>query len=135
MMNGDILTNMDFARFSETASADAAELTVVTRRIRTPFNFGSVASDGPRITGLEEKPDLWSEIVAGIYFIRPELLRHVPDDTYFGIDKLIQQMLAAGEPVGRYLMKEYWLDIGAIEDYGEAENAYREHFQDADSDD
>ncbi len=131
MMNGDILTNLDFGRFCETASADPAELTVVTKAIHTPFNFGSVASEGPRIIGLEEKPELLSEIVAGIYFIRPELLRHVPDDTYFGIDKLIQQMLAEGEPVGRYLMNEYWLDIGAIDDYSEAETAYREHFQES----
>lgn len=133
MMNGDILTNMDFSRFYDTAVADPAELTVATKRIRTPFNFGSVGSEEQRITSIEEKPDLLTEIVAGIYFIRPALLRHVPDDTYFGIDKLIQQMLATGEPVGRYLMNEYWLDIGAIDDYDEAETAYREHFQGSDS--
>ena len=130
MMNGDILTNLDFARFYEAALDDDAELTVATKRIRTPFNFGSVGSEGKRILSVVEKPDLLTEIVAGIYFIRPELLRHVPDDTYFGIDKLIQKMLAADEPVGRYLMDEYWLDIGAIDDYDEAETAYREHFQD-----
>ena len=128
MMNGDILTNMDFGQFYATASADPAELTVATKKIRTPFNFGSVGTEEQRIVSIEEKPDLLTEIVAGIYFLRPELLRHVPDDTYFGIDKLIQQMLASGEPVGRYLMSEYWLDIGAIDDYDEAETAYREHF-------
>jgi NDP-sugar pyrophosphorylase family protein len=135
MINGDILTTMNFRQFYETAAADAAELTVATKRIRTPFNFGSVESDGPRITSLEEKPDLLTEIVSGIYFIRPELLRYIPDDTYLGIDKLIQQMLAEQEPVGRYLMTEYWLDIGAIDDYDEAQAAYREHFQDADASD
>ena len=97
--------------------------------MRTPFNFGSVQGDGDRITGIEEKPDLLIEVVAGIYYIRPGLLERVPDGAYFGIDQLIREMLADGLPVHRYRMTEYWLDIGAIDDYSQAEEAYREHFE------
>jgi NDP-sugar pyrophosphorylase family protein len=82
---------------------------------------------------MEEKPDFILEIVAGIYYMRPALYRHVPEDTYFGIDDLVGLMLERGEPIGRYLLSEYWLDLGQIDDYSQAEAAYRDHFESAPS--
>ncbi len=129
LMNGDILTTMDFRRFYEYASAQQSDFTIATKKIRTPFNFGSVQTDGNRIVRVEEKPNFLIEVVAGIYFMRPALLQIIPDATYFGIDNLIERMLFEGLPITRYLMEEYWLDIGRVEDYGMAEEAYRTHFQ------
>jgi len=128
MMNGDILTTMDFTNFYAFGMEQDADLTVATKQIRTPFNFGSVETTGDRILRIEEKPDYLIEIVAGIYFMRPALLDLIPDGEYFGIDTLIQKLLVEGRPVARYLMQEYWLDIGAIDDYRAAEEAYRTHF-------
>lgn len=129
MLNGDILTTLDFGRFFEFGVAQASDLTVATKNIRTPFNFGSVESEGSRIVRVQEKPDLVLEIVAGIYLLKPPLLAMVPDARRFGIDELIQRMLAEGRTVTRYPMEEFWLDIGAIEDYDDAEEAYRAHFE------
>jgi NDP-sugar pyrophosphorylase family protein len=129
MMNGDILTTLDFRKFQEFGLAQDSNFTVATKNIRTPFNFGSVESRGNQIVKVEEKPDFVMEIVAGIYFIKPDLLELVPDNQYFGIDGLISQMLADGMPITRYLMEEFWLDIGALDDYNDAEEAYREHFE------
>jgi len=128
MMNGDILTTLDFRRFYECGVAHDSLLTVATKHIRTPFNFGSVGTEGDRIVKVEEKPELVFEIVAGIYLMKPEILERVPDG-YFGVDRLIQDMLADGLPVTRYAMHEYWLDIGQLEDYRQAEAAYEEHFR------
>lgn len=128
MMNGDILTTLNFSRFYEYGVAQEGDLTVATKNIRTPFNFGSVESSGNRIVDVQEKPDFVMEIVAGIYLIKPALLELIPDDTRYGIDELISRMLSEGKVVTRYLMEEFWLDIGAIEDYDDAEEAYREHF-------
>lgn len=128
MMNGDILTTLHFAQFYEYGLAQDSDLTVATKNIRTPFNFGSVESRGNQIVSVEEKPDFVMEIVAGIYLIKPPLLALVPDNKKFGIDGLISRMLAEGRMVTRYLMEEFWLDIGAIEDYDDAEEAYRTHF-------
>jgi NDP-mannose synthase len=129
LMNGDILTTMDFRRFYDYGSAQQTDFTIATKNIRTPFNFGSVQTNGNRIVKVEEKPDFLIEVVAGIYFMRPALLRLVPDDTYFGIDDIIERMLSAGLPITRYLMEEYWLDIGRVEDYSVAEEAYKTHFK------
>ena len=130
VVNGDILTTLDFLRFYEYGLSKQSMLTVATKQLRTPFNFGSVGTDGDRIVHVEEKPDLVTEAVAGIYFMRPAILEMIPDDTYYGVNELIQTMLAKDLAITRYLMQEYWLDIGRIEDYREAEDAYQTHFSD-----
>ncbi|HWW83982.1 MAG TPA: sugar phosphate nucleotidyltransferase [Vicinamibacterales bacterium] len=131
VMNGDILTTIDFDKLYTSAGRDDALLTVVTKQVRTPFNFGSVDARGNRIVAVSEKPDLVMEVLAGIYIIKPELLPEIPVNSYFGMDTLISDMIGQGRAVGRYLMSEYWLDIGKIDDYRQAQSAYREMFSDA----
>ena len=131
LMNGDILTTIDFKKLYDYGMQKEALLTVVTKEIRTPFNFGSVKSKEGYILEIEEKPDLLHEIVAGIYFMKPEIFVFIPEDTYFGIDRLIKLLLASASPVGRYPMQEYWLDIGRIDDYNDAQVAYEQHFRES----
>ncbi len=128
VMNGDILTTIDFARFYQYGSAQESDFCVGTKNIITPFSFGKVHVDGNRIVKVEEKPEIYNEIVAGIYFMKPAVLDLIPDDTYFGIDSLIAKMLSEGRAVTRYVIEEYWLDIGRAEDYSVAEEAYQTHF-------
>jgi NDP-mannose synthase len=128
LMNGDILTTLSFRELFKEAVASEANLTVVTKEIVTPFNFGKVTSDGPYIQAIEEKPDLRIEILAGVYVLKPAVFDLIPSDQYFGIDLLIKAMLARRMAVGRYAMKEYWLDIGQVEEYQLAQSAYSEHF-------
>ena len=129
-MNGDTLTALDFERFYTASLETDSLLTVATKQIRTPFNFGSVESHGDFITGVVEKPELVLEVVAGIYVMKPGILELVPDDTYYGVDQLIQEMIAAERPVNRYPVTEYWLDIGCVDDYSEADHAYKTYFRD-----
>jgi NDP-sugar pyrophosphorylase family protein len=129
LMNGDILTTLHFRDVYDAAIAADADLTVVTKEMVTPFNFGKVTSDGPYILAIEEKPDLRIEILAGIYVLKPAVLDLIPRDECFGIDLLIKAMLARQMKVGRYAMKEYWLDIGQVEEYQVAQTAYDEHFE------
>lgn len=128
LMNGDILTTLDFQRAYQHADGLDSLLMVVTTEIWTPFDFGNVLCEGDYIRDVQEKPHLKMEILAGIYVLKPAIFDLIPADTYFGIDALIKHMLAKHLPVGRYLMKEYWLDIGRIDDYEEAQDIYREHF-------
>lgn len=130
LMNGDILTTLDYNMFYGQAIKYDAELVVGTKIISSPFEFGKIISDGEYITGVEEKPNLNMEILAGIYIIKPALLKLIPDDTYYGIDTLIKDMLKEKKKIAKYLIKEYWLDIGRVDDYEAAQNAYDEHFND-----
>lgn len=129
LMNGDILTKLDFRKLYEFATGRDSIMTVGTKLITTPFRFGNVQVDGDeRIIGIEEKPDLKFEILAGVYCMKPAIFSFIPDNEYFGIDTLLTQLLREKRKVSRYLIHEYWLDIGQVEDYSKAREAYKEHF-------
>lgn len=129
LMNGDILSTINFKKLYEYGESQDSDLTVVTKEIRTPFNFGKVSSKGNLIVDMEEKPDLELEILAGIYFMKPSIFKYIPENEYFGIDHLIKKMLSLSVPISKYLMHEYWLDIGVLDDYSEAQVAYEKHFK------
>jgi NDP-mannose synthase len=117
VMNGDILTNVDFTRLHQFAVQSDADLVVTTKEIQIPFRFGAITANGDFITAIEEKPTYKQEIVAGIYAFRRRVLQVIPDNTYFGMDDLIKLLLASGAPVARYLIEDYWVDIGQLSDY------------------
>jgi NDP-mannose synthase len=129
MMNGDVLTKLDFARFYEFGVRETADLTVGTKVITTPFRFGNVqVNSNGQIIDVDEKPEFKLEIVAGIYCMKPSVLRHIPVNEYYGMDMLIKRMIAANERVARYLVHDYWLDIGQVDDYSKARSDYEQHF-------
>lgn len=129
LMNGDILTTINFKELYDFGESQTSDLTVVTTEIQTPFNFGRIESADGLITGIEEKPPIVTEILAGIYFMKPSIFQYIPEKQYFGMDDLIKKMLSLSTPVSRYLMREYWLDIGRLDDFNEAQEAYEKHFK------
>ncbi len=129
LMNGDILTEADLSKiYAFAAGLPDSRLTIATKVLTTPFRFGNIESDGIYVTGVEEKPDFNFEVLAGIYVLKPAVFELIPDNTYYGIDRLIQEMLQNGMPVTKYVLREYWLDIGVVEDYEQAQRAYQERF-------
>lgn len=128
VMNGDILTLLDFNALYSFALRQASLLTICTKEIVTPFQFGNIFTYGDLVTGIDEKPDIRTTILAGIYVFKPELLSIIPPDEYYGMDSLIKKMLVMDMPITHYPITEYWLDIGRIEDYNKAQDIYREHF-------
>ncbi len=122
MLNGDILTDLDFSALGAFALQRGAALTVVTKEITIPFRFGRVLAHGDFIHEIEEKPDYRQEVLAGIYVLTPAILDLIPSDTYYGVDLLIKDMLVRGHPVAKYLTRDYWIDIGQLEDYEAAKS-------------
>ena len=109
VINGDILTNMDYSKMFEYAVKKKSILTVGTKVITRPFEFGQIHQDGEYITGIEEKPDIKYEILAGVYVLQPSALAHIPKNKYFGIDDLIRKLLIEKIPVMKYNVEEFWL--------------------------
>lgn len=129
MMNGDILTTADFGRFYRFALGVGADLVVAIKKLVQPFAFGNIFYEGDFVTGIQEKPDLEIEILAGLYIIKPALFDLIPFDVPLDMDKLIKAMLAARRPVAKYRLEEYWLDIGQIADYEKAQDVYHTVFK------
>ena len=129
VMNGDILTLMDFTKFYKFAERKGELLTIAIKKHIMPFAFGNIFFEGDHVTDIEEKPNIITNILAGIYVMRPEILNLIPDNERYNIDVLIKSMLKDGVPVAKYEMKEYWLDIGGINDFEEAQDIYNSHFK------
>jgi len=129
VMNGDILTLLPYRNLYDFACTKETLLTIGTKDIYTPFQFGNIHTEGDFVTGIEEKPNIKTTILAGIYIFKPEILDLIPDNTMYNMDKLIMDMLTKDLPISHYPIKEYWLDIGQVDDYEKAQNIYKEHFQ------
>lgn len=123
VMNGDILSLIKFDDLYNFALSQDSLLTISIKKEVVPFDFGNIFFEGNKVTGIEEKPDLVSFILAGIYVMKPEIFKFFPENKYFGMDHLIKGMLASGETIVKYDLNEYWLDIGRIDDYYQAQEA------------
>jgi len=132
VMNGDILTLMDFERFYRFACERSNQLTVAIKKEIMPFRFGNIFFEGDQVTGIEEKPDLTVHILAGIYIMKPEIFTMLPYNEFYNMDELIKIMLGKSIPIAKYEMSEYWLDIGHIDDFEKAQVLYDKHFKDTD---
>lgn len=129
VMNGDILSLINFSELYEFALRQNSQLTITIKKEITPFAFGNIFFEGDRVTGIQEKPDIVMYILAGIYVMKPEIFKFFPGKLeYFGMDKLIMNMLKDNEIVTKYELKEYWLDIGRLNDFEKAQKIYNEHF-------
>jgi len=124
VMNGDILTRLNFSKMYEFALEKEAKLTIGVKKILTPFRFGNIESDGDYVTRIEEKPDIETNVLAGVYIMKPEIFEYIPDGKPYGMDQLIKKMLSENDPIAGYKIAEYWLDIGVIDDYKNAQDIY-----------
>jgi len=119
VMNGDILSLVDFGKFYNFSVSQDSLFTVGIKKIIMPYAFGNIHFEGDRVTSIEEKPNMVTYALAGIYVMKPGIFSLIPENEYFGIDNLIHVMLARNLAVTKYEIKEYWIDIGRVDDYDE----------------
>jgi NDP-mannose synthase len=131
VMNGDILTLIDFARFYRFALRMNTMLTLAIKKLITPYAFGNIFFDGNYVTHIEEKPDLVTYALAGIYVMKPEVMKYIPANQSSGMDTLILKMLGQKMPIAKYEMTEYWLDIGQLTDFEKAQSVYDTYFKES----
>lgn len=129
VMNGDILSLIDYTKFYNFAVEHNQPLTISIKKEITPFEFGNIFFDGDVVTEIQEKPNLVNYILAGIYVMSPRIFDFIPEDTYYGMDLLIKDLMKASVPVIKYEMDEYWLDVGRVKDYERAQVDYDEKFK------
>ncbi|MFC3834118.1 nucleotidyltransferase family protein [Deinococcus rufus] len=122
IMNGDVLTNLDYGAFLMRHTQGTAPVTVATyrREVRSEFGVLDVDDSGQQIVAFREKPTVPFQVSMGVYAMTRETLRRYTPGQVLGFDTLMLDLLAAGEHPGSDLFGGYWLDIGRPEDYDTA---------------
>lgn len=122
---GDILTSLDFKKLSEFHISNRADFTLVTKEMHLPVRYGLIESIGNRVRHIEEKPDVKSQINAGIYFLNPSVIDYIPEGFYHMTD-LAKKLIREGKKVLRFQLNDYWLDMGQMQDYEQAQKDFEE---------
>lgn len=126
LMNGDILTELDFHRFIEFHESQGFEMTVGVKEIERQLPYGVLEISDGRVLGIVEKPATRYPISAGIYLLRESVLSAIPPDTFFTIPDLIHRLVAESRPVGSYPIEEYWLALEHQDDMEAARSHLKE---------
>ncbi len=122
VINGDILTDIDFNALSKFHLEKESDITVVTKKIKVPILYGVVKSKEHRIEMIEEKPTLCPQIVAGIYILNPSVLKYIPKNKFYNMPNLVKKVLEKNGKVLRFLHTGKWTDIGRLTDYQKAQS-------------
>jgi NDP-sugar pyrophosphorylase family protein len=125
VMNGDVLTDLDFDALLSFHRRERAALTIAAHRRHVNVDFGVLESDNNyQVIGYREKPDLSYDVSMGIYVYEPRVLKFITPHTYLDFPDLVLKLIAAGEKVCAMPCDCLWLDIGRPDDYAQAQEIY-----------
>lgn len=125
VMNGDLLTNVDFAALLSNHRDEKRHATMCVRKHKVEIPYGVIETEGTRITRILEKPSQQFLINAGVYVVEPECLNWIPRGEYFDMPELFQTIVSTGHSAGVFSTDEYWLDIGHMDDYRKAQTVFK----------
>ena len=130
VMNGDVLTDLDYRALLDGHAASGALASIATARRHVEISLGVVERDDPsdpeRLTAYREKPAIDYQASMGIYCFSPDVLRHIQAGERLDFPDLIQRLLGAGERVRSVATDCYWLDIGRPDDYEQANDDFEQ---------
>jgi dTDP-glucose pyrophosphorylase len=128
VMNGDLLTKVDFCSLLDYHNHTNALGTMCVKQYDFQIPYGVVKENQGKIVSLEEKPVQSLLVNAGIYALSPEILKYVPDDEYFDMTQLFSSLIQKEQKTVVFPIHEYWLDIGKMQDFEQAELEFKDRF-------
>ena len=122
VINGDILTQVDFSAMLDFHREHRAELSVAVRRYSFQVPYGVLECEGHQVCGLKEKPEYNFMVNAGIYILEPSVWELMPKKGPFNMTDLIEALMAGERTVVSFPILEYWMDVGQPGDYRQAQD-------------
>ena len=120
VMNGDLLTKVNFEHLLEFHKEQGGVATMCVREYDFQVPYGVIESKECRITSIVEKPVHQFFVNAGIYVLDPALVKSVDGKTYLDMPSLLKSRIENGEQVDTFPLHEYWIDIGHLEEFERA---------------
>ncbi len=129
VMNGDLLTDVNFESLLDYHIINNSMVTMCVREYDFQVPFGVVNLEGHNIKSIVEKPIHKFFVSAGIYMLEPACIDFIPEDEFYDMPTLFDQLIKKDEATISFPLSEYWLDIGRIEEYEKANNEYHGVFK------
>lgn len=118
VVNGDLVTSVDFNACIELHQTGGHDLTVGVSRFDYQIPFGVVSTNAEGVvTAIREKPSFSFTINAGFYAVQPHLLELIPEDVFFPMNEFIEATMRSGHSVGAFAVHENWADVGLMDQY------------------
>ncbi len=122
VMNSDLLTNIDYADFFKTFKESEADMAVAATSYHVDVPYAVLeVNDSNAVKSLKEKPRYTYYSNAGIYILKKDILKMIPEDQFFDITDLMDKILEMNLKLVTYPINGYWLDIGKHEDFKKAQ--------------
>ena len=128
VMNGDLLTKVNFSRLLDFHRGHHAQATMCVREYEFQVPYGVVKIDNQRIVGIDEKPVQRCFVNGGIYVLEPGILDLITPNTCLDMPRLFEKIIAEKKETTVFPIREYWLDIGLVADYDRANVEFRQLF-------
>jgi NDP-sugar pyrophosphorylase family protein len=127
VMNGDILTDLDYSRLVDDHRTGGSIMTIATHNRTVKIDFGVLEAVDGYVSKYIEKPSLDYLVSMGVYVMEPAVRKHIKPGVYLDLPDLVRLLIASGERVRVYPFEGRWLDIGRQEDFNEAQVRFEEH--------
>ncbi len=128
MMNGDLLTKVNFEHLLQFHTEQKSSVTMSVCKYDFQVPYGVIEQDGHIIKSIVEKPTHNFFINAGIYVLNRNLLGCIDGNSYLDMPNFLKQQIELGDKISMFPVHEYWLDIGRMEEYERAHEIYRAEF-------
>ncbi len=126
VMNGDILTNIDYKELIRYHNEHNGIATIATYKRKVTIDFGVIETNNNIVINYIEKPVFNYKVSMGIYVFEPNILDYIPKNQYMDFPDLVNRLLSNKEKVVSFLFNGYWLDIGRQDDYTRAIDEFNE---------
>jgi len=129
VMNGDLLTKVNFRQLIDFHNETNSKATMCVREFELQVPYGVVQIANHRLRAIEEKPVQRFFVNGGIYVLSPDMLQFIPEDSFYDMPTLFDEIIARGEETSVFPIREYWIDIGRADDFERAnDEVYKEGF-------
>ena len=129
VMNGDLLTNLDFEKILDFHIKNESKATMCVREYNIEVPYGEVKLDKENVVSIAEKPMHKFFVNAGIYVLDPECIDLIPKE-FYDMPLLFKRIIQHNKKTISFPLGEYWLDIGRSKDYERANSKYHSIFSD-----
>jgi NDP-sugar pyrophosphorylase family protein len=125
VMNGDVLTTLDYARLMQYHRDHGGLLTIAMHRREVKIDLGVMrVNERYELQSFDEKPTLDYLVSMGVYVYEPEVLRYIEPGKRLDFPEVVWQMLRDGKKIVGYPSDDYWLDLGSHADYQRAQDEF-----------